>query len=129
MDIKVGDIVAIKGREQRVTRRSVKYVTLAQSGTVLLEYVEQRGTVVKPITNQQLDIGDFVYVHDISENEKNHYILEWWFAKDEYIDKIWPVTNVRDLSDIVGGGQIVTLGDGQGFHSYHLEKIDDFDIV
>lgn len=37
MDIKVGDIVAIKGREQRVTRRSVKYVTLAQSGTVLLE--------------------------------------------------------------------------------------------
>lgn len=56
MDIKVGDIVAIKGREQRVTRRSVKYVTLAQSGTVLLEYVEQRGTVVKPITNQQLDI-------------------------------------------------------------------------
>lgn len=129
MDIKVGDIVAIKGREQRVTRRSVKYVTLAQSGTVLLEYVEQRGTVVKPITNQQLDIGDFVYVHDIPENEKNHYIFEWWFAKDEYIDKIWPVTNVRDLSDIVGGGQIVTLGDGQGFHSYHLEKIDDFDIV
>lgn len=45
------------------------------------------------------------------------------------IDKIWPVTNVRDLSDIVGGGQIVTLGGSQGFHSYHLEKIDDFDIV
>lgn len=129
MDIKVGDIIAIKGREQRVTRRSVKYVTLAQSGTVLLEYVEQRGTVVKPVTPQRFNIGDFVYVHDIPENEKNHYIFDWWFVKDEYIDKIWPVTNVRDLSDIVGGGQIVTLGDGQGFHSYHLEKIDDFDIV
>ena len=88
MDIKVGDIVAIKGREQRVTRRSVKYVALAQSGTVLLEYVEQRGTVVKPITNQQLDIGDFVYVHDIPENEKNHYILEWCYdLAHEFMDK------------------------------------------
>ena len=129
MDIKVGDIIAIKGREQRVTRRSVKYVTLAQSGTVLLEYVEQHGTIVKPVTPQRFNIGDLVYVHDITDGEKNHYILEWWFAKDEYIDKIWPVTNVRDLSDIVGGGQIVTLGGSQGFHSYHLEKIDDFDIV
>ena len=88
MDIKVGDIVAIKGREQRVTRRSVKYVTLAQSGTVLLEYVEQRGTVVKPITNQQLDIGDFVYVHDITDGEKNNYIFEWYYdLAHEFMDK------------------------------------------
>lgn len=129
MDIKVGDIIAIKGREQRVTRRSVKYVTLSRSGTVLLEYVEQHGTIVKPVTPQRFNIGDLVYVHDITEGEKNNYIFEWWFVKDEYIDKIWPVTNVRDLSDIVGGGQIVTLGDGQGFHSYHLEKIDEFDII
>ena len=128
MDIKVGDIVKIKGSEQRVTGRSVKYVTLAQSGTVLLEYVEQRGTVVKPITNQQLDVGDFVYVHDIPEDEKHHYCLDWGYGKDQYIEKIWSVTYVRDLSDIVGGGQIVTLADGQGYHSYLLEIIFDFFI-
>ena len=56
-------------------------------------------------------------------------VFQSLFAKDEYIDKIWPVTNVRDLSDVVGGGQIVTLGGSQGFHSYHLEKVEDFDIV
>lgn len=56
-------------------------------------------------------------------------VFQSWFAKDEYIDKIWPVTNVRDLSDVVGGGQIVTLDGSQGFHSYHLEKVEDFDIV
>lgn len=98
-------------------------------GDIPIGHVEQYGVMEKSISLSKLDVGDFVYVHDIPENEKNHYILEWWFAKDEYIDKIWPVTNVRDLSDVVGGGQIVTLADGQGFHSYHLEKIDDFDIV
>ena len=129
MDIKVGNIIRIRGCEQRVTRRSAKYITLSHSGTIPIGHVEQYGVMKKSISLSKLDVGDFVYVHDIPENEKNHYILEWWFAKDEYIDKIWPVTNVRDLSDIVGGGQIVTLADGQGFHSYHLEKIDEFDIV
>ena len=33
MDIKIGDIIRIRGREQRVTRRSAKYVTLSHSGT------------------------------------------------------------------------------------------------
>lgn len=51
------------------------------------------------------------------------------YGKDRCVDKIYPVTYIRDVSYICGGGQIVTLGDDQGFHSYHLEKIDDFDIV
>lgn len=129
MDIKVGDIVRVYGRKERITRRSAKYVTLSHTGTMPIEYVEQCGVMVQPIVLPKLDVGDFVYVHNITENEKNHYYLEWWFAKDEYIDKIWPVTYVRDVSDIVGGGQIATLGDGQGFHTYHLEKIGEFDIV
>lgn len=49
---------------------------------------------------------------------------------DPYIFHVLRVAkNVRDLSDVVGGGQIVTLGGSQGFHSYHLEKVEDFDIV
>lgn len=129
MDIKVGDIVRVGGRKQRIIRRSVEYVTLSQSGTVPIAYVEQCGEMVQPIVSPKLEVGDLVYVHDITENEKNHYYLEWWSVKDLYVDKIWPVIYVRDVSNIVGGGQIVTLADGQSFHSYHLEKIDDYDIV
>ena len=129
MDIKVGDIVRVGGRKQRITRRNVEYVTLSQSGTVPIAYVEQCGAMVQPIVSPKLEVGDLVYVHDITENEKNHYYLEWWSVKDLYVDKIWPVIYVRDVSNIVGGGQIVTLADGQSFHSYHLEKIDDFDMI
>ena len=129
MDIKVGDVVRVHGRKGRITRRSVKYVTLSHTGAMPIDYIEQFCTMVKPIVLPKLDVGDLVYVHDITDDEKNHYYLEWWSEKDQYIDKIWPVTYVRDVSDIVGSGQIATLGDGQGFHSYHLEKIDDYDII
>ena len=129
MDIKIGDIIRIMGREQRVTQRSAKYVTLSHSGTMPIEHVEQYGVMVQPITLPQLDVGDFVYVHDITDDEKHHYCLNWGYEKDRYIENIWPVTYIRDTGYICGGGTIATLGDGQGFHSYHLEKVEDYDIV
>lgn len=129
MDIKVGDVVKVHGRKERITRRSVKYVTLSHTGTMPIDYIEQFCTMAQPIVLPKLNVGDLVYVHNITDDEKNNYYLEWWSEKDQYIDKIWPVTYIRDVSDIVGGGQIATLGDGQGFHTYHLEKIDDYDIV
>ena len=129
MDIKIGDIIRIRGREQRVTRRSAKYVTLSHSGTMPIGYVEQYGVMEKSIKLPQLNVGDFVYVHDISEDEKHHYCLNWGYEKDKYIENMWPVTYIRNTGYICGGGEIVTLGDGQGFHSYHLEKVEGFDII
>lgn len=46
--------------------------------------------------------------------------------KDKYIGKIWPVTNIKNTEFF---GSLVTLGDGQDFQIYHLEKISDYDIV
>lgn len=129
MNIKIGDIVRIRGREQRVTQRSAKYVTLSHSGTMPIEHFEQYGVIEKPVTLSKLNVGDFVYVRNIPEDERHHYCLNWGCGRDRYIEKIWTVTYVRDVGRICGGGQIVTLADGQDFHSYHLEKIEDFDIV
>lgn len=77
MDIKVGDIMRIDGREQRVTQRSAKYVTVSHSGTMRIEHAEQYGVIEKSIAPSQLDVGDFVYVRDITEGEKHHYYLNW----------------------------------------------------
>ena len=74
----------------------------------------------------ELSIGDLVIVNNITNAEKSRYSLMWWPEKDEYIGKVWPVTDIRNTEF---DGQIVTLGDGQDFQIYHLEKIDDFDIV
>ena len=129
MDIKIGDIVRIRGREQRVTRCGFGCATLSHSGTMPISHIERYRVIEKSIVLPQLDVGDFVYVRDITEDEKHNYCLNWGYGNDRYIEKIWPVTYVRDVGDVCGGGQIVTLCDGQDFHTYHLEKIDDYDIV
>ena len=40
MNIKVGDIIKVNGRKERITRRSVKYVTLSHTGTMPIDYIE-----------------------------------------------------------------------------------------
>ena len=129
MDIKVGDIVNISGRKQRITHMSQHYLTLSYMGTLGLDafehYANSPQCVIEPITLPQLNIGDLVFVRDITNDEKSRYCLTWWTRKNKYIGRIWPVTYIRHAEF---DGQIVTLGDGEEFHVYHLEKIKDYDM-
>ena len=129
MDIKVGDIINIFGCRQRVTKLGQRYVTLSHSGGFSLEeivYLINLPTDIESVTLPQLDVGDLVFVNDITNDEKIRYGSTWGPEKDKYIGKIWPVTNIKNTEF---SGALATLGNGQNFQIYHLEKINDFDIV
>ena len=129
MDIKVGDIINIFGCRQRVTKMGQRYVALSHSGGFSLEeiaYLINVPTDIESVTLPQLDVGDLVFVNDITNDEKIRYGSTWGPEKDKYIGKIWPVTNIKNTEF---SGTLVTLGNGQNFQIYHLEKINDFDIV
>lgn len=132
MDIKVGDIVTIWGQKQRVMQVHRRNITLSHTGMVNLDNFERYMNmfkdhiIIEHVTLPQLNIGDLVVVQPITMAEKSRYGLMWWPEMDEYIGRVWPVTHIRDTEF---DGQIVTLGDGQDFQIYHLEKINDYDIV
>ena len=132
MDFKVGDIVNMSGHSQRVTDIGQRFVTLSHSGSFdkkdFKRYINmfKNSNIVEPITLPQLKVGDLVFVRDIPNEEKSRYGLMWWPEKNNYIGKIWPITHIQYNEFCV---PIVTLDDSQLFYVYHLEKIDDYDIV
>lgn len=132
MDIKVGDIVTVWVQKQRVMQVHRRNITLSHTGMVNLDNFERYMNmfkdhiIIEHVTLPQLNIGDLVVIRPITMAEKSRYGLMWWPEKDEYIGKVWPVTNIRNTEF---DGQIVTLGGDQDFQIYHLEKINDYDIV
>ena len=69
MDIKVGDIINIFGCRQRVTKLGQRYVALSHSGGFSLEeivYLINLPTDIESVTLPQLDVGDLVFVNDIT---------------------------------------------------------------
>jgi len=129
MDIKVGDMVNILGHRQRVTKMGQRYVTLSRNGVFTIDEIRfliNAPTDIERVLLPQLNIGDWVIVNDITHHEKSRYGLMWFPEKNGYIGKIWPVTHIKPSEF---SGQIVTLDDDQNFQIYHLEKINDYDIV
>ena len=132
MGIKVGDIVTIRGQKQRVMQLNRYCITLSHTGMFNLCDFERYMSVFKDdiivehVTLPQLNIGDLVVVKPITIAEQNHSGLMWWKEKNAYIDKVWPVTYIRDTAV---DGQIATLGDSQDFQIYHLEKVKDYDMI
>lgn len=132
IDIKVGDIVTIRGQKQRVMQLSQHCINLSCTGIFNLDDFKRYMKVFKDdinvehVTLPQLNIGDLVVVKPIPIYEQNRSGLMWWSEKNAYIDKVWPVTYIRDTAV---DGQIATLGDGQAFQIYHLEKVKDYDMI
>lgn len=132
MDIKVGDIVTVRGQKQRVMQLNRYCITLSSSGIFNLNdfkrYVNtfKNDINIEHVTLPQLNIGDLVVVQPITMAEKSRYGLMWWPEMDEYIGRVWPVTHIRDTEF---DGPIATLGDSQDFQIYHLEKVEDYDII
>ena len=132
MDIKVGDIVTIRGQKQRVMQLNRYCITLSHTGMFNLCDFERYMSVFKDdiivehVTLPQLNIGDLVVVKPITIAEQNRCGLMWWPEKDAYIDKVWPMTRIINTKS---DGQIATLGDGQAFQIYHLEKVKDYDMI
>ena len=77
IDIKVGDIVTIRGQKQRVMQLSQHCITLSRTGIFNLDDFKRYIKVFKDdisvehVTLPQLNIGDLVVVKPITTTEKN----------------------------------------------------------
>ena len=127
MDIKVGDIVEYDGRQYRVLRcsqRSKKKLHLFSDFSSALVY-ESDVKLVESIEVPTLNVGDTVIIHAIPSYEKTASNGVWVGAMNSKIGKTFTVNKFINHDEY---GPLALLGD-RWFRTYHLEKIDDYDIV
>lgn len=122
MDIKVGDIVRYKGRNVRVLRVGSS-ILLSYFGPVRdsLDNLE----LIESYDSPKFEVGDSVTILDIPNSERMHYGPGWQSEMTQMIGSTQIVTGVRDDAYLY---QRIKLGNWW-FQTYHLEKINDYDII
>ena len=127
MDIKVGDIVEYQGRQYRVLKclqRSKKKLHLFGDFSSALVY-ESDVKLVNSIETPTLKVGDTVIVHNIPACEKTALNGVWVGPMNSKIGKTFKVKKCINHDEY---GPMALLDD-RWFRTYHLEKINDFDII
>lgn len=128
-DLKIGDIIYYDDRPQRVMQftnpiSGIRKIFLSISGIVVLQ--NPFVNLVKAVFND-FEVGDLVRVHPIPENEKQHYICMWYDELDHICDgnTIFEVKRILHTSH---RGVVVTVN-GKWFMPYHIEKVNQYDII
>ena len=123
MDIKVGDIVKCQEKTVRIMQSDGDSIQLAGCGW--FEKNDPGIKLVESVKLPQLRDGDCVIVHDIPKIEKDYYGTSWTESMDDYVGK---TVHIHNPHTSYWYGDVVTIGSWT-FQTYHLEKIDDYDIV
>lgn len=127
MTIKVGDIIEYQGQKYRVLNRinsSMKELQIFNSFGSAWVY-EPDVKLVESIQVPTFEIGDHVVVNDIPSCEKTASNGVWVSRMNSRIGDVFRVENYQNHSQ---HGPLVLL-DGLWFRNYHLEKVEDYDIV
>lgn len=121
MKIKRYDIVEYCGMYCRVM--NINYddndAKISPYGWVDLPELKLLESVDVPI----FDIGDEVVIHEIDDGDRKYYSADWVDGMDELIGTTSTIVNI----DIREG--TCRLENGYWFCPYHLEKINDYDII
>ena len=127
MDIKVGDIVEYQERQYRVLRCSSgfekKLHLFSDFGSIWV--YEFNVNLVESVEVPTLNIGDTVLVNDIPSYEKTASNGVWVGPMNSKIGKTFEVKKCINHDEY---GPLALLDD-RWFRTYHLDKIDDYDIV
>lgn len=130
IQIKTGDRVKYRGKIVRVLKCGMSISNpsfkLSHFGWVDGNSVN-RIKLVESIPDTTLKNGDKVIIHDIPNEEKDAYGVLWM----EEMENIMTSGNVRKVDDIRYSddyGWIGRIG-GYTFHLYHVEAVNNFDII
>ena len=115
MEFKVGDMVIYKNQTVRVLKVGGSYRTLSGfgKGNTKKEQVKLLESVQLPHMQKRYR----VMVHDIPENEKQHYGAIWIDEMNNYVGKSFKVRQVRYHESL---GALAHIGEFW-FQIYHLE--------
>ena len=121
MDIKQYDIVKYQGENCRVMHIDYEdnCVKISPYGWVPISDVELVESVVVPVFKP----GDTVIIHPIDNKECECYTTSWIYPMGHCVGK---TATILDVDTHDGSYK---LSNTFWFAPYHLEKIDDYDIV
>lgn len=120
MDIKQYDIVEFRGNPCRVMDiDNDDDILVSPYGWVPLLDVKLLESVHIPTLN----VGDEVFIHNIDPGDRIAYSADWVYGMDSLVNTRSTIVDI----DIDEG--ICRLGNSYWFAPYHLEKIDDYDII
>lgn len=119
MDIKQYDIVKYNGRTQRVM--------LIYNGSIYLTEDDWQSPssveLVESFKNPDFQIGDEVFIHPISDIEREFYPSYWLPGMDDCIQTTAKIVGYEDVSGTY------LFDNNHLFAPYHLEKCINYDIV
>lgn len=121
MKIKPYDIVEFNGERERVMRlhsykneaRITSYGWVDKSALTLLESVNV----------PTFEIGDEVFIKPIYHGDRSEYSAGWKWEMDAFINTQSTVTAVDNVQ------RICKLKNGYWFANYHLENINNYDMI
>lgn len=128
--IKTGDRVKYHGKIVRVLKCGMSMSNpsfkLSHFGWVDSDLANSL-ELVESIPDTTLKNGDEVIIHDIPDEEKDAYGVLWLEEMGEMMrsGKVRTIKNIKYSDDYGWIGRI----DGYVFHLYHIESVDNFDII
>lgn len=130
IQIKTGDRVKFRGKIVRVLKCGMSMSNpsfkLSHFGWVDGNSVNNI-KLVESIPDITLKNGDEVIIHDIPDEEKDAYGVLWLEEMEEMMrsGKVRTIKNIKYSDDYGWIGR----SDGYVFHLYHIESVDNFDII
>lgn len=128
--IKTGDIVKYHGKIVRVLKCGIRVLDpsfrLSHFGWINRDSANSI-ELVESIPDTTLKDGDEVIIHDIPNEEKDAYGVLWM----EEMENMMTSGNVRKVDDIRYSDEYGWIGriGGYTFHLYHIESVNNFDII
>lgn len=130
MQIKTGDRVKFCDKIVRVLKcgNGVSYPAFRLSHFGWINSDSARNLeLVESIPDTILNDGDKVIIHNIPDEEKDAYGVLWMDDMENMMtsDKALTISNIRYSDDYGWLGNIR----GWTFHLYHIEAVNNFDII
>lgn len=125
MTFKVGDIVEYKGEIVRLMSVYSRSLVLSRIGRVFDDVSQLK--LIESVKLPDIAIGDFVFIRDISSEEKEVYPLYWGRKCESYATSGQPYKVLNIVVD-ENYGACMNIN-GLWIHPYHLEKVKDYDMI
>ena len=128
--IKTGDIVEYRGKIVRVLKCSLS-VSNPEFKLSHFDWIDSNSVndlkLVESIPDTTLKNGDEVIIHDIPDEEKDAYGVLWLDDMEKMMisGKAQTIDYVRYTDNYGWLGNIC----GYTFHLYHIEAVNNFDII
>lgn len=121
MNIKPYDIVTFNGERERVMRihKYKNEARITSYGWVDISDL----TLLESFNNPIFNVGDEVFIKPIGYGDRDEYSAGWGWEMDDLINTKSIVTAVDEVE------RVCKLANGYWFATYHLENINDYDIV